>query len=126
MFEILANITLVIHITFVLFVIFGSLLFFVTPKVIYLHLPSLVWGSYVEFSGSICPLTYLENWFLYQGNLTTYSNSFIQNYILPIIYPKNLSSELQIYLGTALIIINIIFYLLIILNLKKLSQKTHK
>ena len=119
MFEILASIVLFVHIGFLLFVIFGGLLFFVVPKIIYFHLPSLIWGSYVEFTGSICPLTYIENWFLYQGNLKTYSNSFIQNYILPIIYPENLSSNLQVYLGIALIIINIFIYGLIIFNSKR-------
>lgn len=118
MYEILANITLVIHVIFILFVIFGGLLFFITPKIIYIHLPSLIWGTYVEFTESVCPLTYLENWFLNQGNLTTYSNNFIKNYILPIIYPKNLTPDWQIYFGIVLIIINISIYGLFIFNKK--------
>ena len=119
MYEFLANITLVIHLIFILFVIFGGLLFFIFSKIIYIHLPALVWGIYIELTSSTCPLTYLENWFLYKGQLTTYSNSFIQNYILPIIYPENLTADLQIYLGTTLIIINIFIYGLILLKFKK-------
>ena len=115
----LANITLIFHLIFILFVIFGGLLFFIFSKVIYIHLPALIWGIYIELTRSICPLTYLENWFLYQGQLTIYSNSFILNYILPIIYPENLTTDLQKYLGITLIIINILIYGLIILNLKK-------
>ena len=119
MYEFLANITLIIHLIFILFVIFGGLLFFIFSKAIYIHFPSLIWGIYIELTRSICPLTYLENWFLYQGQLKTYSNSFILNYILPIIYPENLTTDLQKYLGITLIIINIFIYGLIILNLKK-------
>ena len=119
MYEFLANITLIIHLIFILFVIFGGLLFFIFSKVIYIHFPALIWGIYIELTRSICPLTYLENWFLYQGQLKTYSNSFILNYILPIIYPENLTTDLQKYLGITLIIINIFIYGLIILNLKK-------
>ena len=115
----LANITLIFKLIFILFVIFGGLLFFIFSKVIYIHLPALIWGIYIELTRSICPLTYLENWFLYQGQLTIYSNSFILNYILPIIYPENLTTDLQKYLGITLIIINILIYGLIILNLKK-------
>ena len=119
MYEFLANLTLFIHLIFILFVIFGGILFFIFSKIIYIHLPALMWGIYIELTSSICPLTYLENWFLYQGQLTTYSNSFIQNYILPIIYPENLTADLQIYLGTTLIIINIFIYGLILLKFKK-------
>ena len=119
MYEFLANITLIIHLIFILFVIFGGLLFFIFSKVIYIHFPALIWGIYIELTSSICPLTYLENWFLYQGQLRTYSNNFILNYILPIIYPENLTNDLQKYLGITLIIINIFIYGLIVLNLKK-------
>ena len=119
MYEFLANLTLIIHLIFILFVIFGGLLFFIFSKIIYIHFPALMWGIYLELTSSICPLTYLENWFLSQGQLTTYSNSFIQNYVLPIIYPENLTADLQIYLGTTLIIINIFIYGLILLKFKR-------
>jgi hypothetical protein len=123
MYEFLANITLVIHLIFILFVIFGGLLFFIFSKIIYIHLPALVWGIYIELTSSTCPLTYLENWFLYQGQFITYSNSFIQNYILPIIYPENLTTDLQIYFGVSLIIINIFIYGLILLKFKSNEKK---
>ena len=64
-------------------------------------------------------LTYLENWFLYQGGLTTYSNNFINNYLFPIVYPISLTTNFQIYLGIILIVINIFIYGLIFKNLKK-------
>ena len=91
---------------FYLFVIFGGLLFFIFPNVIYFHLPALTWGIYIELNNFVCPLTYLENWLLYQSGLSTYSNTFISNYILPTVYPENLTSNLQTYLGVLLIIIN--------------------
>ena len=123
MYEFFANVTLIVHIAFILFIIFGGLLFFIIPKIIYFHFPALIWGLYVEFTNSICPLTYLENWFLHQENLKTYSNSFVQNYILPVIYPENLSHNSQIYLGLGLIIINLLIYGLIILKEKKVKDK---
>jgi len=119
MYELFANLTLIAHLMFILFVIFGGLLHLIFSKIIYIHLPALLWGIYVELSNSICPLTYLENWFLNKGNLTTYSNNFISNYIFPIIYPDSLTAEIQIYLGVSLIIINILIYSLIFKNLRK-------
>jgi hypothetical protein len=119
MYEIAADLILIIHFTFVLFVVFGALLIFVSIKIIFIHIPAVIWGSYIELTNSICPLTYLENWFLHKANLTTYSEGFIQNYLVPIVYPMNLTNDLQIYLGIALIVLNIIVYVLIINKLKK-------
>ena len=119
MYEFLANLTLIIHFIFILFVIFGGLFFFIFSKIIYIHLPALFWGIYIELTNSICPLTYLENWFLYQGGLTTYSDDFINNYLILIIYPEELNANTQMYLGITLIVINILIYRLILKNLKK-------
>ena len=119
MYEFFANLTLIAHLIFILFVVFGGLIFFIFPKIIYMHLPALLWGIYIELTNSVCPLTYLENWFLYKGELSTYSNDFINNYLFPIIYPEGLTTEIQIYLGISLIIINILIYGLIYKNFKK-------
>ena len=118
MYELAAGIILIIHFLFILFVLFGALLFFVAKKMVFIHIPAIFWGSYIELTHSICPLTYLENWFLHKANLTTYSEGFIQNYLIPIVYPANLTNDLQIYLGITLIIVNIIIYGFIINKLR--------
>ena len=118
MYELLANLTLFTHLIFILFVIFGGLLFFIFSKVFYIHLPALLWGIYIELTNSVCPLTYLENWFLNKAELATYSNGFINNYLFPIVYPEGLTTNIQIYLGSLLIIINIFIYGLIFKKFK--------
>ena len=122
MYEIAANLTLFAHFIFIPFVVFGALLFFASAKIIFIHIPALISGSYIELTNSICPLTYLENWFLHKANLTTYSEGFIQNYLVPIVYPVSLTKDLQIYLGITLIVINMIIYGFIINKLKKIFQ----
>ncbi len=110
MYEFLATLTLIIHFLFIIFVILGALLFFVKPWTLYFHIPAFIYGVYVELTQSICPLTYLENYFLTKANLATYSASFIQNYLYAIIYPINLTKQIQISLGIILLIINGIIY----------------
>jgi hypothetical protein len=110
MYEFLATLTLIIHFLFIIYVIFGALLFFIKPWTLYFHIPAVFYGVYVEFTQKICPLTYLENYFLTKANLASYSTSFIQNYLYAIIYPIDLTRETQISLGIALIIINGIIY----------------
>jgi len=92
---------------------------FCLTKIVFIHIPAFIWGSYIELTHSICPLTYLENWFLHKANLTTYSEGFIQHYLVSIVYPTNLSKDLQIYLGIAIIVVNMIIYGFIISRLKK-------
>ena len=119
MYELAAGIILIIHFLFILFVLFGALFFFVAKKMVFIHIPAIIWGSYIELTHSICPLTYLENWFLHKANLTTYSEGFIQNYLVPIVYPVSLTKHLQIFLGIGLIVINIVIYAFIFGKLKK-------
>ena len=119
MYEFAADLTLIVHFAFIIFVVFGALLFFVSTKIIYVHVPALIWGIYIEITHSVCPLTYLENWFLQKANLTTYSQGFIQNYLVPIVYPKNLTEDLQTYLAIVLIVVNMILYGSILSKLAK-------
>ena len=122
MYELAANLILIVHFIFIIFVVFGALLFFVVKKIVFIHIPALIWGSYIELTHSICPLTYLENWFLNKANLTIYSEGFIQNYIVPIVYPADLTKDLQIYLGITLIVVNIIIYGFILNKIIKISK----
>ena len=124
MYELFANLTLIAHLIFILFVIFGGLLFFIFSKVVYIHLPALLWGIYIELNNSVCPLTYLENWFLIKAELATYSNGFINNYLYPIIYPEGLTNNIQIYLGITLIVINILIYGFIFKNFKRFKGRS--
>ena len=110
MYEFLATLTLITHFLFIIFVIFGGLLFFVKRWTLFFHIPAFLYGVYVELTQSICPLTYIENFFLTKANLASYSTSFIQNYLYAIIYPINLTKEIQISLAIALLIINGIIY----------------
>ena len=116
MYEFLASLTLIIHFLFILFVIFGGLLFFFRKWMVLLHIPALFYGVYVELTQLICPLTYLENFLLLKANVTTYSTGFIQNYLMPIIYPISLNKDLQINLAISLIILNLIIYGIILIK----------
>ena len=114
-----ANLTFAIHFAFIVFVIFGALILFVSKKIAFIHVPSVIYGAYIELSHSICPLTYLENWFLKQADLKSYSSTFIEHYLIPTVYPDNLTAELQFYLGFLLILSNIVIYILAINFIKR-------
>ena len=110
-FRFLADFTVFLHLAFVVFVLLGGLLVFWRRRVAWAHLPAAGWGAWVEFTGSVCPLTPLENWLRDRGGRGAYSSSFIDHYLLPILYPDSLSPELQWGLGGIVLLVNTIVYL---------------
>lgn len=112
LWRILADLTLLFHLIFIIFVIVGGFLAIRWPGMAWVHLPAMVWGVAIEFAGWICPLTPLENWLLRAGGQAGYSGGFIERYLLPVIYPTHLTPEMQIYLGAGVLFINLIAYAL--------------
>ena len=109
-FHLLADATVVLHLAFVLFVLLGGLIVARWPRVAWAHLPAAAWGAWVEFAGWVCPLTPLENWLRQQADGIAYTSSFIEHYLLPILYPASLSRELQWALGGIVLLVNAVVY----------------
>ncbi|MCK6559204.1 DUF2784 domain-containing protein [candidate division KSB1 bacterium] len=106
----LADAVVVLHLLFILFVLFGGLLVWRWPRCAWLHLPAMLWGAFIEFSKGVCPLTLLENWLRRQGAATGYGVSFIEHYLIPLIYPATLTPRLQFVLGALVLILNACVY----------------
>ena len=106
----LADMVLVIHLLFILFVIGGGFLLLRWPKAAWAHLPAALWGVAIEFMGWICPLTPLENFFRQAAGEVGYGGGFIEHYLLPTLYPHALTREIQIAMGAAVLVLNLIVY----------------
>ena len=105
-----ADIIVLLHFSFILFVSTGGLLVLRWPRLAWLHLPCVAWGVLIEVSGGICPLTPLELRYRHAAGDPGYSGDFIDRYLLPVIYPSGLTRSLQIGLGLALLLFNLIVY----------------
>jgi hypothetical protein len=106
----MADIVVVTHFAFTIFVLLGGILAIWWRKVIWLHIPAFVWGVLIEFAGWICPLTPLENRLRVRGGEAGYSGGFVEEYILPVIYPAGITREIQIFLGIFVITVNLVIY----------------
>jgi len=113
-FIVVADLLSVIHLTFIVFVIVGGFLTLKWRWFVYMHPLAAVWGAFIEFSGWICPLTPLEQQFRQAGGTAGYSTTFIEHYLLPVIYPAGLTRELQIYFGFSVVAINVVAYSILI------------
>src|SRR5690606_38358886 len=105
-----ANLVALIHFAFVLFVVAGGLLVWRWPRLAWLHLPAVLWGTLVISLGWICPLTPLENTLLSQAGMGGYQGEFVERYIMVVIYPEGLTRPVQILLGALVTAINLLLY----------------
>jgi hypothetical protein len=118
-YRIAADLTLVVHLAFIVFVVAGALLLFRYPRLVWLHVPAAVWGTWVELAGRICPLTVLENRFRQLAGEAGYAESFIEHYVVPVIYPAGLTRDAQLWLGIIVAGLNAGLYVCWLLRRRK-------
>jgi hypothetical protein len=109
-YGILADLVMVAHLGFVLFVALGGVLVLCWRPALYIHLPAAVWGVLIEFAGWTCPLTPLENWLRQLGQEAGYTGGFVEHYLLAILYPESLTRKVQITLGAVVLVVNLLLY----------------
>jgi hypothetical protein len=106
----LADVLVVVHLGFVVFVVLGGLVALRWRRAAWLHAPCALWGAWIAFYGGICPLTPLENALRRAGGQAGYQTSFVEHYVLPVLYPADLTRGVQIVLGTVVVIVNVTVY----------------
>jgi hypothetical protein len=119
----LADLIVVLHSLFVLFVMLGGFLVLWKSSVAWCHIPAVFWAASIEFFGWICPLTPLENMLREKGGAAGYDTGFVEHYIVPILYPASLTRQVQINLGIIVLSINIGLYFFVLHSLRKTERK---
>ena len=105
-YRLLADLVVILHVVFVLFVALGGFVVFWKRRWAWLHVPSFLWAAWIEFTGGICPLTPLENLLRARGGLAVYRGDFLDRYLMPLLYPDALTREIQIGLGLFVLVLN--------------------
>ncbi len=109
-YRVLADSILLLHLAYILFVVFGSFAVPRWPRLAWIHLPAVLWGAWLEFFGWICPLTPLENMLRRLGGEAGFGGDFIGHYLTSAIYPEGLTRTAQIMLGMSVLAINLTVY----------------
>jgi hypothetical protein len=123
MYLLLADSIVVLHLLFIVFAVFGGLLVIKWPRLVWLHVPVVVWGAITEFMGLICPLTPLEIWLRQQAGADPYQSGFISHYLVPLIYPPGLTPGIQWLLGGVLVVFNFLIYAWLFTRKRKPKKK---
>jgi len=110
-YRLLTDLTVAVHFAFLIFVVVGGFFARRHRWLVIPHLLAAGWGVYVEATpGLICPLTPLENAFALRAGEAGYRGSFIEHYLIPIIYPEGLTQVAQVGLAALVVVINVAVY----------------
>jgi hypothetical protein len=110
LFHFLSDLVLIIHLLFILFAVLGVLLVLKWRFLAWIQVPAFLWAVLIEFANWVCPLTPLENWLRTKGGGLPYHTTFVEHYLLPLIYPALLTRNLQIFLGFLVLTVNLGLY----------------
>ena len=84
-----ATVVLVVHLTWIVWVIFGWLVARRrSPAVRWFHFGSLIYGIFIEIAPWACPLTLLEQWLESKAGIAPYREPFLVHYLEAVVYPN--------------------------------------
>jgi hypothetical protein len=109
-YRILAEIVLVVHLAWIVWVIAGAYFTRNRPFLAAFHIASLIWGLLVELGPWPCPLTLAEEFLEGNAGIDPYRGGFLVNYLDSIVYP-NLPESVLITLGVAVCMFNLLVYI---------------
>ncbi len=121
-YRIAADFVLMTHFAFIVLVVAGGLVVFRYAWFAWIHIPAASWGAFVELTGRICPLTTLENVLRIRAGQEGYVDSFIDHYIVPVIYPAGLTRHVQLMLAGLVVAANLAIYATILLRKRKMRK----
>jgi hypothetical protein len=115
----LADLVVLVHLAFIVFVVAGGLAVLWRRRMAWLHLPAAAWGVFIEVSGGVCPLTPLEQDLRDRAGQAGYEGGFVEHYVVALIYPEALTREMQFVLAGLVLVVNVAVYAYVLTRLKK-------
>jgi hypothetical protein len=105
-YRMLADVVVLLHAGFILFVVLGALAVARHRALLPLHLAAAAWGVAIEAAGSPCPLTYVEIRLRLLAGEAGYGGGFVEHYLVSLIYPAGLTRGTQYILALAVLALN--------------------
>jgi len=118
-YSVAADLLVIVHLVFIIFVIAGGFTILKWRWMFFLHIPAVIWGAIVEINGLLCPLTPWENSLRKIAGEKGYSESFIEHYLIPLIYPAEINQTMLTIMGVMVIVINLCVYTFILYRLTR-------
>ena len=82
----LADAVLLIHLLYIVWVIFGAIFTRCRPWLAAVHIATIIWGIIAETTSVPCPLTLAENWCEARAGVAPYHGPFLLHYLDATVY----------------------------------------
>ncbi len=105
-----ADAALVTHFGFIVFMVAGGLVGRRRSSLLVLHLLTLGYGVTITTLGFTCPLTPLEKALRRSAGEAGYDGSFIEHYLLDVIYPGGIDATLRLVMVLGLVAVVTVSY----------------
>ena len=101
--RILADMVVVVHLTFIVFVAVGSVLVWKWPRLLWPHIAVVAWAAAIVTVGFTCPLTPLEKLLRERAGHTSYDGGFIDHYLSGVVYPGRFTALARLLVGALIV-----------------------
>jgi hypothetical protein len=102
--RVLADAVVVVHLAFIAFVVIGGLLAWRVPKVLWVHVPAVVWAVGIVTIGYSCPLTTLEDDLRSRAGGHVYPGGFVAHYLDDVLYPERFKAVARLLVAVLVIV----------------------
>ncbi len=102
-YRVLVTTILLVHATYLVYVVFGGFLTWWWPRAFWPHLLAAAWGLAVVAVPLTCPLTWAENWARHRAGQPVATRGFIDRYVEGVLYPPRYTLLLQILVGVVVL-----------------------
>ncbi len=106
----LATAVATIHVAYVVFVVLGSILVLIWPKLLWIHLAAVIWAALTMFFDLGCPLTPWEKNYWVRGGRVPYDEGFLQHHVLRTRFDPEHARRNHALLGGFVLVLNVAVY----------------
>jgi hypothetical protein len=102
-YQLAADVVVVVHLAYLVFLALGGLLAWRWPHLIWLHVPAMAWGLVAITVGVTCPLTVVEKHFRGLAGEQGYAGGFIDHYVEGVVYPERYLTLVRLLLAAVVV-----------------------
>lgn len=113
-----ADVVLAAHFLFALFAVFGGFLVLLDWRVIFAHIPAVLWSSVVNLANWTCPLTPLEKRLRQRAGQPAFEGGWIQHYLEPLVRPLGMPRRMALIAGVSVVVWNVVVYGFVVMLLQ--------
>ena len=103
-YRLLADLAMVVHFAFIVFVAVGALVAWRWPWLVWLHVPAVLYAALIVTVGFRCFLTPVEVHLRERAGEEGYRGGFVDRYIEDVIYPEEYTAALRALVAVAIVV----------------------